>query len=583
MKKRNFFLSLLGIMLCPGSFAEIVMDDPVITDSYIKFVGTNSANNYKYTLDTYEWTKGPQFQLTIEALDTSKPAAITTADLNDENFWEPLFRKYTKQLAGQEMEANDNIKRLYIKNVTLQDNLFYSYEDVHIIGIEANGNYALPNNIFGGITHLETLNSDVKGTLTLGTGVVNPNIAFIVNCASAAETQAWSQYKTENNCTYTVAGTGGGIVIEDPVINMGSYIRFIGVNAANNYKYTLDTYEWADRGPQFELNVEALDSSKPAYISAADLNDENFWEPLFRKYTKQLAGEEMSAANNVKRLFINGVSLLANQFTTYEYLYLIEITAEGDYSLPDGVFNGVSRLQTLACSVVGTLTLGNNVVNPKSNFTVNCSNETGKQVWRQYKNDNGCNYIIGGDDSDTPRITEVHLGIIINGYFTNINLKDNGGTVNIVKGITEADFYNFTAKTSGDVSEVMVDYCICPEGVTPSSEMWRNIGANQSGDGEWEAKDINLDLLDGLKDNSTYRLYFSFRTNDGENGRGTYPSDGSSFRLEFSTGEFTGIAKTVNDQWPTTKKYYTLDGRPATKGQLPKGIYIVGNKKVLVK
>ena len=103
MKTRHFFLSLLGMMLCIGSMAEIVMDAPVVTDNYIKFVGTNEANNYKYTLDTYEWaSRGPQFQLTLEALDAGKPAGIIMADLADENYWEPMFRFYTKQLAGEE-------------------------------------------------------------------------------------------------------------------------------------------------------------------------------------------------------------------------------------------------------------------------------------------------------------------------------------------------------------------------------------------------------------------------------------------------------------------------------------------------
>ncbi|MBQ7741414.1 MAG: hypothetical protein IJT90_00585 [Bacteroidaceae bacterium] len=583
MKTKNFILSLLGMMLCTGGFAKIVMDAPVISDNYLKFVGTNEANNYKYTLDTYEWaSKGPQFQLTIEALDTSKPAAITTADLTDENFWEPLFRKYTKQLAGEEMEAYDNVKRVYAKNVALLANQFSTYGELHIIGIEASGDYTIPDGCFQNCTKLDNLESNVQGTLTLGSNIVSPQPMFIVTCSTPGETQAWTNYKNSNGCNFTVAGSGGGITMEEPVISDG-YICFVGVNATNNYKYTLNTYEWADRGPQFQLIIETLDASKPAAFTADDLNDENYWEPLFRKYTKQLAGEEMEAKDNIKELYIKNVALLPNQFANYEYLHTIGIEAGGDYTVPNGVFSGVSRLDNLDCSVAGNLTLGDNIVNPKLTFTVNCTNDTGKQVWQQYKEKNSCNYIIGGDSGDGLKINEVSVSLSVNGYSTTLPLSDKGGTLENLKGISEAYLDAFTAKTSGDVTEVTVDYCVCAEGVVPSSEMWKNISASQSGDGEWKADNVNLYLLDGLNSNSSYRLYFSFHTNDNGNGRATYPSDGSMFQLNFSTGEITGIAPMVNAQRSMSNDYYTLDGRRINGQPTTRGIYIRGGKKILVK
>ena len=71
------FLAVLFAIVQNAS-AQITLQDPVITDSYIKFVGENTANNYRFTLDTYEWAdRGPQFQLTIEPLDASKPAQFT--------------------------------------------------------------------------------------------------------------------------------------------------------------------------------------------------------------------------------------------------------------------------------------------------------------------------------------------------------------------------------------------------------------------------------------------------------------------------------------------------------------------------
>ena len=152
-------------MLAMGVQAQITLHDPVITDSYMAFVGENQMNNYRFTLDTYEWAdRGPQFQLTIEPIDATKWAHIEGSDLTDPNYWEPMFRQYTSQMAGKEMTAQDNVKRLYVKNVSLQEAQFKDYTELHIIGIEAGGDYAIPDKIFMGTTHLETFDCNVQGT-----------------------------------------------------------------------------------------------------------------------------------------------------------------------------------------------------------------------------------------------------------------------------------------------------------------------------------------------------------------------------------------------------------------------------------
>ena len=48
------------------SYAAIVLDEPVISNDYMKFSGQCAEHNWKFVLDTYEWAdKGPLFQLTI--------------------------------------------------------------------------------------------------------------------------------------------------------------------------------------------------------------------------------------------------------------------------------------------------------------------------------------------------------------------------------------------------------------------------------------------------------------------------------------------------------------------------------------
>ena len=185
--------------------AQITLQDPVITDSYMAFVGENQANNYRFTLDTYEWAdRGPQFQLTIEPIDASKSAQFTTDDLSDPNYWEPMFRSYTKQMAGVEMTAQDNVKRLYVKNVALLPKQFSEYEEFHIIGIEAAGNYTIPDACFSGCRKLDEVDCNVAGTLTLGKEFINTTSDFTVKVYTQQSAQVWNEYKQNTGANFSV-------------------------------------------------------------------------------------------------------------------------------------------------------------------------------------------------------------------------------------------------------------------------------------------------------------------------------------------------------------------------------------------
>ena len=120
MKQKLFFtiIALLAIVL--KSQAGIVITEQVIDlqQLNIKLVGENTENNFRYTINNYEWAdRGPQFQLVIEPIDNTKSAQFTSSDLTDQNYWEPLFRRITKEMAGQEMEAQYNITKIFVKNV----------------------------------------------------------------------------------------------------------------------------------------------------------------------------------------------------------------------------------------------------------------------------------------------------------------------------------------------------------------------------------------------------------------------------------------------------------------------------------
>lgn len=209
MKTKLYALMAVLFAVAAGAQAQIVLQDPVISDSYMAFTGENKANNYRFVLDTYEWKdRGPQFQLTIEPLDAAQPAQFTTSDLSDPNYWEPMFRTYTQKLAPQEMAVQDNLKRLYVKNVAILPKQFYDYTELKIISIEADGDYTIPDGCFSENTHLETFDSNVKGNLTLGYYIVNPKLGFNVKVYTKQGADAWNNYRSNSSAQFMVDDSG---------------------------------------------------------------------------------------------------------------------------------------------------------------------------------------------------------------------------------------------------------------------------------------------------------------------------------------------------------------------------------------
>ncbi len=206
MKSKLFTLWVALFAIALNAQAQIILQNPVITDTYMKFVGENTTNNFRFTLDTYEWSdQGPQFQLTVESIDPSQAAQFTSSDLSDPNYWEPMFRSFTKQMAGEEMTAQDNVKRLYVKDVALLKGQFSDYESLHIIGIEASGNYSIPDKCFSGCKKLDEFDCKVQDVLSLGSGIVNTQPAFTVKVYNEQNAQTWEAYKENTGANFTVA------------------------------------------------------------------------------------------------------------------------------------------------------------------------------------------------------------------------------------------------------------------------------------------------------------------------------------------------------------------------------------------
>ena len=560
------------------SYAAIVLDEPVIGNDYMKFSGQCAEHNWKFVLDTYEWAdKGPQFQLIITPMDVAQDAYFTSDDLADENYWEPMFRKYTKQMAGQEMEACNNVKKLFITNVRLVEGQFkgYATSSLNVLEINASGNYTIPDQCFGplddsGSMKLKQFNCNVDGTLTIGSDVFPTNSgSMTIYCTTETLAQQWYDYKTSNGHGYTVylngtqyngGGSSGGaaIVLDEPVIG-NDYMKFSGQCAEHNWKFVLDTYEWADKGPQFQLTITPMDAAQDAYFTFEDLADQNYWEPLFRKYTKQLAKEEIEACESIKKIFITDVRLSEGQFRGYatDALNVLEINATGDYTIPAYCFGTSStstttnslKLKQFYCNVNGTLTIGTDVFPTNSgSMTIYTTKETLAQQWYDYKTSNGHGYTVylngtqyngggsSGGTSSTDVITNMKLTIRHNGgdAFTQEFPASGFDTVDLTNEMTSSLIINeVEAAAPDDMSEVSLVADVYNSG--SSAEKWITMPLTKQGNGTWLliVPDSQGELIKNENDTNIKIFEFYLKATDSQGNSVYYNNGGQNYKVTY--------------------------------------------------
>ena len=358
--------------------------------------------------------------------------------------------------------------------------------------------------------------------------------------------------------TITNGGAAGNIEMEEPVITE-SYIKFVGVNNTCNYKYTLETYEWdAGHGPQFQLTIEPVDASKPAYFVQNDLSDPNYWEPMFLRVTQEMAGEAMSAQDNIKRLYLGDVQLLENQFLNYSELNAIGFDLKKDYTLPAGcLLNAGEHLEEVDVKCDGTMTLTANSLPADKAFEVMVYTQEMYDVWNAYKLAYNCEYILS-----MPAITAVAIAATVDGENVSEQLPHEGFDMMVIEEpISELIFNGFSANVNIDVDEIFMDYAIAGEGEEPGD--FTRINATGNGNGEWAATEVDLNVTDGLKKGATYTLYFTFASSYSNliNDNLRYDNGGEMYKVQFTLKPSTDIPGDVDgDGYVTSADITALYG-----------------------
>lgn len=346
-------------------------------------------------------------------------------------------------------------------------------------------------------------------------------------------------------------------------VEMGNSIEAIAINTEHNFLYKLSTYEWPEnRGPQFQLEIMPLNSKMPAAFTADDLQDENYWEPLFRNFTKNMAGQEMVMDDNLKKLFVQDVELMPGQFASYTELHEITITSTGDFTIPDNCFIGDRHLDKMDCLVAGNLSLGQNVVPAEITFPINTFVEQNAQTWNTYRQDNKCSYTVylnGEPYKDiTPtevKITAASLNLTgINGDNFRLDLPATGfAPVNVGK-IKQMTLNSYTMTVDGNAYSADIQYRVTRQGEEPN-DWWDHMPpAEQKNAGTWQwVAEEEFNLLSTLNPGDTYTLEFSFVAYHGS-GMASYNNNGENYKITFTVdGSVTKFSDDVSI-------YYTKNG-----------------------
>ena len=327
-------------------------------------------------------------------------------------------------------------------------------------------------------------------------------------------------------------------------VDLDTYV-FTGINSANNYKFVLSPYEFKNGGPQFQLVVTPIDPSLEAHFTSDDLQDQNYWEPMFKYYTKQLAGQEMTAQDNIKRLYLGDVELLPGQFVDYNELHMIcfDLT-KGNYILPERcLLNAGQRLEEINVNYSGDgiilMDLMPNSLPSNKAYVVNVNTVELQEKWQWYKEQFNCQYTVnlqaqGGDGINSFSIT-VNMG----GRDETMELPASGmPEEDLTEGGTEAEsafiIRGYEAIAGDAIQSLEVKGTIYEYGSSPRD--WRTAPARNVGGGNWQASGLDINLLDGLTAGKTYVLELYVEAVDAAGKMYYYNNGGENYKVRFMVG-----------------------------------------------
>ena len=523
--KTKILLTLAAIFMAVNSYASIVVGDPVYAGGTVSITGVNTPNNYKYTLQVNIAelsVTNPQLSLTLTPIDPEQPAQVTAEDMIDQNFWEMVVRRYSTQLIGMKVNAQDCLTELNINGVALVKNLFYSYEKLKTVKVTTENAYTIPEGCFAEADGLQYVKDMVTGVLTLEENSMPKGIAFEVETPAAAIWQAFKESSEE----YFFGINAEGVTF------YGAEVTF---NDGGVLTYGIDVPTLAER--TFG-DVSSLEISNSALSLRLPQNQDPAAVAMYYKIYEagNTEAEEKEVVMSGYHYIDMGRKYAANDKTDID-LYGLETGKDYVVEFYWSV--------TMADEDGTTYTFGKDNSRFRIYFTFlgNPPVITGATL-----------YGIG----EMPVILSVS-------EFEPLYLSEPVESL-ILKG--------FDIQVSNMISKASMEYSI-QDGEPVAVE------ANELIEGVWMAGNLDINLAEGLEGGKQYKLSLAFNaTND--YGVTWMDNAGQLYKIYFSTVPETGIMDVNADNNDIkNQKWYSLDGQQVDKNNLRHGIYIVNGKKVL--
>ncbi len=516
--KTRFLLTLAAVIMAVNGFAAISLGEPVYDGNTISITGTNPTNNFMYKLILKDVSQStPQVTLALTPFDPEQPAQVTAEDMIDQNFWEMVVRRYSMQLLGIRYNAQDCVTEIDVKNVALVKNLFYGYEKLKTLVIEADNGYGIPEGCFGEAYGLQYVKDMVSGTLTLGENSMPKGVAFEVETANAA---IWQNLK-EGDAEYYFGINAEGVTIRQAEItfNDGAVLKY-GEEVPTLAERTLgEVHDLVIT--QNTLTVRLPQNQDPAAVSL-----------FYKIYEAGKASTEQQAVvmggyhyvdrgrcyTTTESSVVDLYGLEAGKDYVIEYYWVVAVDEETEYAFGKG--------------------------------NTRC---------RAYFTYEGNPPVITG--ATLYGISEEPIALAVSEF----------EPLYLAEPVEKLQMTAFDMYVSKVVNSAAMEYSIQDADIIV-------VDADKAEDGVWSAKGLNIDFAKDLEAGKQYKVTMAFRANN-DYGTQWLDNDGQQYRIYFSTQAASGIADIKADN--TDGKWYTLDGRVVDGNSARPGIYIVNGKKVI--
>lgn len=340
--------------------------------THYTWTGEDATANLRYTLQAIDSDPANGLRLTLDRIDNTRIAYVTSDMMKDANFWTAYYNSTVKGALGTTVSLKRNLRQLYVNNVVMHENLFNEYAGLDTVAInmkmESFSEFYLPQGCFNYCTGLSAMSINVDGHEGRWYGIKEnffyAKKAFRVYISSNIYNMV-AIAKREGNAQFVIVYTPTGVfAVQSDEANL----TWTGTNAANNVAYTLKAVGGSTSNG-FVLTLAPIDASKPAIMPSLAEDDETSWSACYGRWSIVNNGYNADIQNMPLRLVVDNVRLNPSQFQTYYKLDSVTIKASEGYGIPSGCFAQCTELKYMMVDALKVIVGSNALYDVNRNFT----------------------------------------------------------------------------------------------------------------------------------------------------------------------------------------------------------------------